>query len=102
MHTHSIRKLVEEAVGALPAEDRKCIRRLRLFGSRLHGTQRRNSDLDLLLDLAYPVGFFTLARCERGLQNVIGMKVDLRTPEEISHFVRDDVLQEAETVYEAH
>ena len=53
------------------------------------------------MDLAYPVGFFTLVRCEEGLRKTIGIKVDLRTPEEISHFIRDEVLQEAQTVYEA-
>jgi predicted nucleotidyltransferase len=37
---------------------------------------------------------------ERELSDIIGRKVDLRTPEELSRYFRDDVLAKAEVQYE--
>ncbi len=95
-----IRMAIQQAVDDLPQEDRECIARLRVFGSTLDGTAKPDSDIDLLIDLAFPVGFFTLARCEQGLQKRFQRKIDLRTPEELSHFIRPQVLKQAQTVYE--
>ena len=41
-----------------------------------------------------------MARMEIELSDMIGRKVDLRTPEDLSDYFRDDVLAEAEFQYE--
>jgi hypothetical protein len=67
----------------------------------LHGDFRPDSDVDLLVefDPGHVPGFFTLAHMERELSEVIGKKVDLRTPHELSKYFRDEVLSEAEVQY---
>jgi len=61
-----------------------------------------DSDVDILIELdrSYPTGYMKMARMERELSNIIGGKVDLRTPEELSRYFRDDVLAKAEVQYE--
>ena len=80
---------------------RNHIRKLSLFGSVLHGDSRPDSDVDLLVefDHGHKPGFFKLAHMERELSGLIGKKVDLRTPQELSKYFRDEVLSEAEVQY---
>ncbi len=44
-------------------------------------------------------GFFKLAHMERELSEIMEKKVDLRTPQELSKYFRDEVLSEAEVQY---
>jgi predicted nucleotidyltransferase len=78
------------------------IRKLSLFGSRLHGTARPDSDVDVLVEFqpASRVGLIQMARIERELSELIGRKVDLRTPADLSRYFRDEVLREAEVQFE--
>ena len=80
---------------------RNHIRKLSLFGSILHGNFRPDSDIDLLVefDPDHIPGFFKLAHMERELSEIMGKKVDLRTPQELSKYFRDEVLSEAEVQY---
>jgi len=80
---------------------RNHIRKLSLFGSVLHGNFRPDSDIDLLVefDPDHIPGFFKLAHIERELSEIMGKKVDLRTPQELSKYFRDEVLSEAEVQY---
>ncbi len=80
---------------------RNHIRKLLLFGSVLHGDFRPDSDIDLLVefDPAHIPGFFKLAHMERELSEIIGRKVDLRTPQELSKYFRAEVISEAEVQY---
>ena len=79
------------------------IRRLALFGSTLKGTARSDSDLDLLVEFepGARAGYLKLAAMELELGEVIGRKVDLRTPGELSRYFRDDVLAGAEVQFGA-
>jgi predicted nucleotidyltransferase len=78
------------------------IRRLALFGSVLRGDFRPDSDVDVLVEFepdAVP-GLFGIARMERELSEVLGgRKVDLRTPEDLSRYFRQSVVEEAEVHY---
>lgn len=79
------------------------IRRLSLFGSVLKGTARPDSDVDLLVEFhpgATPT-LFGLATMEAEFSGLLGRKVDLRTPAELSRYFRDQVLSEAEVQYVA-
>ena len=90
-----------------PAVARICavrgIRRLSLFGSRLKGTQRPGSDIDLLVEFepGRVPGLLALSAIEIELGQVLGHKVDLRTAQDLSRHFRDDVLRSARTVYAA-
>jgi predicted nucleotidyltransferase len=84
--------------------ERHRIRRLSLFGSRLKGTARPDSDIDLLVDFdpdAHPT-LLDMAQIEIDLSQALGgRKVDLRTPEDLSHYFRDEVVRTAEVQYVA-
>jgi hypothetical protein len=80
---------------------RNHIRRLSLFGSTLSGEATPESDIDLLVEFE-PDGvpsFFGIARMENELTSMLGRKVDLRTPNELSRHFRSDVLAHAEVLY---
>ncbi len=80
------------------------VSKLSLFGSVLKGTDRDNSDIDLLVEFregAKPT-LLDLAEMEHELSNLLGGRtVDLRTPNELSRYFRDDVLRTAEVQYVA-
>jgi len=80
---------------------RNHIRKLSLFGSVLRGDFGENSDVDVLIEFesGHGTGFFGLARMERELSSILGRKVDLRTPQELSKYFRDEVLSQAEIQY---
>lgn len=82
---------------------RNHIRRLSLFGSVLRDDFRPESDIDLLVefDPEHIPGYFRLSAMERELSGLLGRKVDLRTPGEISDYYLDRVLASSRVWYES-
>jgi predicted nucleotidyltransferase len=80
---------------------RSGIRKLALFGSVLTDRFSEASDVDVLVEfeLNERVGYFRLAVMERELSELFGRKVDLRTPDELSHYFRNDVVGAAQVQY---
>ena len=80
------------------------IRKLSLFGSRLKGTARPDSDVDLLVEFepGAPTTLFDMARIEIELSALMGgRRVDLRTAGDLSRYFRDEVVRTAEPQYVA-
>lgn len=78
------------------------IRRLAIFGSALREGFGPDSDVDVLVEFqpGHVPGLLGIARMERELSAIFnGRKVDLRTPEDLSPYFRQDVLAEAEVQY---
>lgn len=77
------------------------IKRLALFGSVLTDDFRPESDVDVLVEFkpGRVPGFFGLARMERELSELLGRKADIRTPQDLSRYFRDDVIANAEVLY---
>lgn len=77
------------------------IRRLALFGSVLRDDFRPDSDVDVLVEFEphFQVGFLGLARMERQLSELLGRKVDLRTPAELSSYFREEVVRSSLVEY---
>ena len=82
--------------------ERNHIRKLSLFGSVLTPRFRSDSDLDVLVEFeaGRVPGLITLAGMEMELSAVFGRKVDLRTPEDLSRYFRDEVVSAAIPQYE--
>ncbi len=100
MDKQEIKKLLLEAVKKDP--NSSDIKYVALFGSYVNGTPREDSDIDVLIDF-YPqatVGLFKYVDIQHNLSEAIGKKVDLLTPQAISKYFRDQVLAQAELVYE--
>lgn len=70
----------------------------RIFGSVLHGTDRDGSDLDLLVDALPGATLLDLGDLEEELKSLLGVNVDLRTPDDLPPKFRAKVLAEAQPV----
>jgi hypothetical protein len=78
------------------------IRRLALFGSVLRDDFTPQSDVDVLVEFQPgKTPGFGIWDVEQELSAVIGRRVDLRTPQELSKYFREEVLAEAEELYVA-
>jgi len=78
------------------------IRKLALFGSVLRDDFRPDSDVDVLVEfeVGHVPGFFRLFDMEEELSSIFGgRKVDLRTPQDLSRYFRDEVIAQAEVHY---
>ena len=84
-HRDTIRELVLSAGMANP----------RVFGSVVRGEDTEDSDLDILVDPAPRASLLAMEMLQSRLASATGVKVDLRTPEEIHPKFRDKVLAEA-------
>ena len=73
-----------------------------LFGSVLREDFHHDSDIDVLVEFehGHVPGFFRLFDMEEELSSIFGgRKVDLRTPQDISSYFRDEVIALAEVHY---
>ena len=87
-HRDTIRQLVLQAGMANP----------RIFGSVLHGEDREDSDLDILVDPAPRTSLLDLAGLQIEIEERTGAKVDLLTPKCLPLKFRQRVLDEAQPV----
>jgi predicted nucleotidyltransferase len=77
------------------------IRKLSFFGSVISEHFTQDSDVDVLVEFeqGQVVGLLRLAGMEIELSEILGRKVDLRTPADLSRYFKDDVLSAAEVQY---
>jgi len=82
---------------------RNHVRRLAFFGSVLRDDFGADSDVDVLVEFepGAKIGLLRMAARESELSRIIGRKVDLRTPGDLSRYVRDEVVAEAQVQYAA-
>ena len=74
---------------------------LALFGSVLTDNFTEGSDVDILVefDPAHIPGLFAIVEMENELTLIVGRKADLRTPQDLSRYFRDDVIKQAYPIY---
>ncbi|MBP7866844.1 MAG: nucleotidyltransferase family protein [Acidobacteria bacterium] len=76
------------------------IRRLALFGSVLREDFGPDSDVDVLVDFEEGhvpgLAFFDI---QRELTEILGRDADLNTPDDLSPYYRQQVMEEAEDLY---
>jgi uncharacterized protein len=84
-HREAIRAAVNRARAENP----------RVFGSVLHGEDKEGSDIDILVDALPGATLFDLGGLQVVLEEILGVRVDLVTPGEISRYFRTQVLSEA-------
>ena len=70
----------------------------RVFGSVLHGADMEGSDLDLLIDPQPRLTLFRIAQMQIELESMLGVKVDIRTTEDLPDKFRETVLRECRPV----
>jgi hypothetical protein len=76
------------------------IQQLSIFGSALREDFSPGSDIDVLVEFekGYEPGF-EFFDMQAELSNLLGYKVDLNTPQFLSRYFRDTVIQQAEVQY---
>jgi len=74
---------------------------LALFGSILTSSFGPKSDIDILVQFEkkHIPTFFDLVDMESELGAIIGHKVDLRLPNDLSPYFREEVISKAKTIY---
>lgn len=100
MKKRDIKALVNKAIrGSGYAEK---IEKASLFGSYVRGEQTKKSDLDLLMefDPKAHITLFDLVDIQEALEKALGIKVDLLTPDALSPYIKDNILNEAMLIYE--
>jgi uncharacterized protein len=82
---------------------RNRILKLSLFGSVMCEDFTPDSDVDILVEFepGTRVGLIRLSGLEIELGNIVGRKVDLNTTGFLSKYYRDQVLAEADVLYDA-
>ena len=78
------------------------ILRLSLFGSAMRGEDTAESDIDLLVEYVpgARIGLLDLSSQQIALSQIVGRSVDLRTPQDLSRFFRQEVVDSARLIYE--
>jgi predicted nucleotidyltransferase len=70
----------------------------RVFGSARRGRDREGSDLDLLVDPGPDASLFDLGAIQYEVKRLVGVEVDVLTPDDPPEHFRARVLSEAEPV----
>jgi predicted nucleotidyltransferase len=70
-------------------------RNVRVFGSRVRGEARADSDVDFLVEMPTECSLLDLGRFVMDLQDVLKCQVDVVEPEGLHWFIRERVLNEA-------
>ncbi len=71
------------------------VRNPRVFGSVAKGTDKEGSDLDILIDAPRGTTLIHLCGIQIDLEDLLGVPVDVRTPNEFGDKSRAKVLAEA-------
>ncbi len=95
-----LRQIIQETIQN--SRFKKEILSVSLFGSYANNQENSESDIDLLVsfDPQASVGFFKLAQIKRSLEKSLNRKVDLVTPEALSPYFKQTVLDKAKKIYE--
>ena len=71
---------------------------VRVFGSALHGDDTADSDLDLLVEPTAQTTLLDIGAIRFELKQLLGMNVDVLTPNSLPASFREQVLRESMTV----
>ena len=70
----------------------------RVFGSVLHGEDQEGSDLDILIDPTPETTMFDIGAIRHELLQLLGVKVDVLTPNALPDSFRSKIIAEARPV----
>ncbi|MDI6734070.1 MAG: nucleotidyltransferase family protein [Patescibacteria group bacterium] len=93
MDKEEIKRRIKENLPILKSKYQ--VEKLALFGSVARGSQTQTSDIDILVELESPVGFFDFIRLEKFLSELLQRKVDLVTRNALKPLIRENILREA-------
>lgn len=71
---------------------------LRVFGSVARGEDRPASDIDFLVEFSPAASLLDLVGLQQELEEILGRKADIVTPDGVSPFLREKILAEARSL----
>jgi len=74
------------------------VKEIRVFGSVLHGDDSEDSDLDLLVEPTQDTTLLDIGAIRYELRKLLGIPVDVLTPNALPDSFREQVLTEARLV----
>jgi predicted nucleotidyltransferase len=100
MKTKRVSNITKEQIADFCKKNQ--IRKFAFYGSVLRDDFRPDSDVDVLVEFepGHRIGLMEVAGMEIELSEMMGRKVDLRTPEDLSKYFRDKAVAGAEVQYE--
>jgi len=69
------------------------VKDIAIFGSYVRGEQNQESDIDILVEFCEPVGFLFIHLADY-LEEILGVKVDLITPDAIKSNRREFIMED--------
>ena len=90
--------LESHRIAVQSAAERHKLTNPRVFGSTVRGTDTAGSDLDILVDPLPNATLFDLGGFQDEMEELLGVRVDVRTPGDLPTPIRDRVLSEAKPV----
>ena len=70
------------------------VKRIGVFGSVARGKQRKNSDIDILIEFSQPIGLFRFIELEDFLSKKLKRKVDLVSRKALKPVIKSQILKE--------
>jgi predicted nucleotidyltransferase len=89
------RELRRHRRAVLDAARARGLRKVRVFGSLARGEPGPTSDIDLLVDLEHDRTLLDLAAFRREAEAILGVPVDVATPDMLKDRIRAQVMMEA-------
>jgi uncharacterized protein len=75
------------------------VRSLQLFGSVVRDQANAQSDVDILVELDEPIGYFEFFRIKHYLEDLLQSSVDLGTSDTLKEHMKAPILEEALRVF---
>ncbi|TRZ89011.1 MAG: hypothetical protein D4R88_06400 [Methanosarcinales archaeon] len=91
-----IDQIIKKLKEIRPVIERKySVKNLEVFGSYIHGEQKKSSDLDILVEFSKTIDLFKYIELENYLSEKLGVKVDLVMKDTLKPRIKDRILNEA-------
>ncbi len=93
-------QIIETIRANRPLLEEFSVKSVSIFGSAVRGEARAGSDVDILVEFEPDarIGLFEFVRLKNTLTDLLGVPVDLATPDALHPALKDDILQEAHHV----
>ena len=73
-------------------------KKVAIFGSYAKNKQKKNSDIDVIVEFKDEKSLLEIVKIERQLSELIGIKVDLSTKNSISPYLAESIKKEMEVL----
>ncbi len=84
----------------VPILKRQGVTKAAFFGSTARGEAKKNSDIDLLVNLKKDKSLLDLVGLKLALEKKLGKKIDILTYNGIHRLLKDKILNEQKIIYE--